>query len=107
VPKKEYLWGILMHNFIQKRSAAEAYKILVETYGDHVLSETTCRDWFRYSKNNNIDVEDKEHSGAPKTKNLENKELEALLYEGSCQTLAELAESLEVDHTTVSKRLKY
>ncbi|GBO17248.1 hypothetical protein AVEN_198073-1 [Araneus ventricosus] len=33
-------------------------------------------------------------------------ELEALLHEDSCQTLAELAESLGVDHTTVSKRLK-
>jgi len=36
----------------------------------------------------------------------EDEELEALLHEGSCQTLAELAESLEVDHTTFSKRLK-
>lgn len=36
----------------------------------------------------------------------ENDELEALLYENSCQTLSELVESLEVDHTTVSKHLK-
>ncbi|GBM50676.1 hypothetical protein AVEN_234733-1 [Araneus ventricosus] len=33
-------------------------------------------------------------------------ELEALLHENSCQTLAEFAESLGVDHTTVLKRLK-
>jgi len=33
-------------------------------------------------------------------------ELEALLHEDSCQALAELAESLEVDHTTISKRFK-
>jgi len=68
------------------------------------MSETTCRNWFRCSKNNDFDVEDKERSGAPKK--FEDKELEALLHEHSCQTLVELAESLGVDHTTISKRLK-
>ncbi|EFN71498.1 Histone-lysine N-methyltransferase SETMAR, partial [Camponotus floridanus] len=97
---KEYLRGILLHYFIQKKS----HRILVETYGDHALSETTCRDWFRRFKNNDFDVEDKERSGAPKK--FEDEELEALLHEDSCQTLDELAESLGVDHTTVSKRLK-
>lgn len=82
VPKKEYLRGILLHYFFQKKSAAEAHRILVETYGDHALSETTCRDWFRRFKNNDFDVEDKERSGAPKK--FEDEELEALLDENSC-----------------------
>ncbi|GBM27423.1 Mariner Mos1 transposase [Araneus ventricosus] len=34
------------------------------------------------------------------------KELEALIHENSCQTLTDPAESLGVDHTTVSKLLK-
>jgi len=68
------------------------------------LSEITCRDWFRDSKNNDFDVENKERSGAPKK--FEDEELEVLLHENSCQTLDELAESLEVDHTIVSKCLK-
>jgi len=96
--KKEYLRGILLHYFIQKKSAA--HRILVETYGDHPLSEITCRDWFRCFKNNNFDVEDKERSGAPK----KFEELEALFHEDSCQTLAELIEPLGIDHTTVSER---
>lgn len=104
VPKKEYLRGILLHYFFQKKSAAEAHRILVETYGDQALSETTCRDWFRRFKNNDFDVEDKERSGAPKK--FEDEELEALLDEDPCQTQNELAESLGVDHTTVAKRLK-
>ena len=87
-----------------KKSAAETHRILVETFGDHALSETTCRDWFRRFKNNNFGVEDKERSGAPKK--FENKELEALLDQNSYQTLDELAESLRVDHTTVLKCLK-
>lgn len=90
----------------QKKSTTEARRILVETYGDHALSETTCRDWFRLFKNNDFDVEDKEKErfGAPKM--LVDEELEALLHEGSCQAQAELSESLGIDLTTVSTRLK-
>ncbi|KAG5318072.1 MOS1T transposase, partial [Pseudoatta argentina] len=53
VPNKVYLQGILLHYFIQKKSAAEAYRILVQTYGDNALSDTTCRDWFRRFKTKN------------------------------------------------------
>ena len=67
--------------FIQKKPAAEVQRIL-ETYGDHVLSETTCRH-FRYFKNNDFDVEDKECSDAPKK--LEDEELVALLHKASYQ----------------------
>jgi len=66
------------------------------------LVENNSRDWFRCFKNNDFDVEDKERSGGPR----KFEELKALLYEDSCQTLVELAESLGVDYTTVSKRLK-
>jgi len=82
----------------KKISTAEAHRILVETCGDHVLSETICRDWFRCFKNNDFDVEDKERSGAPKK--FEDEELEALLHEDSCQILTEFAKLLGVDHTT-------
>ncbi|KAG5307607.1 MOS1T transposase, partial [Pseudoatta argentina] len=85
VPNKVYLRGILLHYFIQKKSAAEAHRILVQTYGDNALSDTTCRDWFRRFKSNDFELEDKERSGAPK-------KLEQLL--------------LQVDESTVSKRLK-
>ena len=62
VPNKVYLRGILLHYFIQNKSAAEARRILVETYGDN----TTCRDWCRHFKNNDFKHEDKERSGTPK-----------------------------------------
>ncbi|KAG5310810.1 MOS1T transposase, partial [Pseudoatta argentina] len=79
VPNKVYLRGILLHYFIQKKSAAEAHRILVQTYGDDALSDTTCRDWFRRFKNNDFELEDKERSGAPKK--FQDKELEQLLDE--------------------------
>ncbi|KAG5327120.1 MOS1T transposase, partial [Pseudoatta argentina] len=46
VPNKVYLRGILLHYFLQKKSAAEAHRILIQTYDDNALSDTTCRDWF-------------------------------------------------------------
>ncbi|KAG5320195.1 MOS1T transposase, partial [Pseudoatta argentina] len=104
VPNKVYLRGILLHYFIQKKSAAEAHRILVQTYGDNALSDTTCRDWFRRFKNNDFQLEDKERSGAPKK--FQDKELEQLLDEDPSQTLSELGKILQVDEATVSKRLK-
>ncbi|KAG5317982.1 SESN protein, partial [Pseudoatta argentina] len=104
VPNKVYLRGILLHYFIQKKSAAEAHRILVQTYGDNALSDTTCRDWFRRFKNNDFQLEDKERSGAPKK--CQDKELEQLLDEDPSQTLSELGKIIQVDESTVSKRLK-
>ncbi|KAG5322328.1 MOS1T transposase, partial [Pseudoatta argentina] len=104
VPNKVYLRGILLPYFIQKKSAAEAHRILVQTYDDNALSDTACRDWFRRFKNNDFELEDKERSGAPKT--FQDKELEQLLDEDPSQTLSELEKILQIDESTVSKRLK-
>ncbi|KAG5319603.1 MOS1T transposase, partial [Pseudoatta argentina] len=104
VPNKVYVRGILLHYFIQKKSAAEAHRILVQTYGDNALSDTTCRDWFRRFKNNDFQLEDKERSGAPKK--FQGKELEQLLDEDPSQTLSEIGKILQVDESTVSNRLK-
>ena len=54
--KKLYLWGILVHPFIQKKSAADVHIILVEIYGDYSLSERIWYDWFRDFKSNYFDV---------------------------------------------------
>ena len=104
VSNKVYLRGILLHHFIQNKSAAEAYRNLVETAGDNALSNTTCRDWFRRPKNNDFNLQDKERSGAPKK--IEDNEFEEILDEDGSQTLAELGKRLQVDESTVSKRLK-
>lgn len=103
VPNKPFLRGILLHYFIQKKSAAEAHRILVETYRDHALSERTCRDWFNRFKNGDFNVQDRERSGA--SKKFQDEELETLLDEDPCQTQSDVAKSLGVDRTTVSKRM--
>lgn len=103
VPKKEHLREVLLHYFILKKTAAETFRILLEAYGEHRPSETTCRDWFRRFKNGDFDVKDKERSGPPKK--LQDDELQALLDEDATQTQKQLAYALNVDHSTISIRL--
>ncbi|KYM94110.1 Sarcoplasmic calcium-binding protein 1, partial [Cyphomyrmex costatus] len=55
----------LLFYFNFKKFAAERHR-LVEAYGEHALSETTCRDLFRRFKNNDFDVNDKEWPGQQK-----------------------------------------
>ena len=83
-PNKRHLRELLIYFFNLKKSAAEAHRFLLETYGEAALSERSCREWFQKFKNGEFDIEDKERSGRPKV--YENAELEALLDQDSCQT---------------------
>jgi len=100
---KRHLRELLIYFFNLKKSTAEAHRLLVELYGDAVLSERSC-EWFQKFKNSEFDVEDKEHSGRPKV--YEDVKLEALLDENSCQTQKEFALTLRVTQQTISYRLK-
>lgn len=51
-----------------------------------------------------INLRHKEHPGQPKK--FQDEKLEAILHEYSCQTLEQLAQKLQVDESTVYKRLK-
>ena len=62
------------------------------------------RDWFQCFKNNVFEIEDKECSGT--LKKFEDKELQDLLDQDPCETLAELGKSFLVDESTISKFLK-
>lgn len=83
VPDKVFLRGVLLHYFNMKKSAAESHRILVEVYGEHALTEQTCRKWFARFKSGHFELEDKERPGQPKK--FEDEELELLLDEDPCQ----------------------
>ena len=86
-PNKRNLRELLIYFFNLKKSAAEAYRLLVERYGEAALSERSCREWFQKFKNGKFDIEDKECSERPKVYG--DAELEALLDQDSCQTQQE------------------
>ena len=74
----------LPYIFSLKKSAAEAHRSLVETYGEAALSERSFREWFQKCKNGEFDIEDKERSGRPKV--YKDTEFEALCDQDSCRT---------------------
>ena len=65
-PNKYHLQELLIYFFNLKKSAAEAHRLFVETYGEAALSERSCRVWFQKFKNGEFDFENKERSGGPK-----------------------------------------
>ncbi|GBP59396.1 Mariner Mos1 transposase [Eumeta japonica] len=95
-PNKHHLRELLIYVFNFKKSAAEAYRLLVEVYNEAALSERTCRKRFQKFKNGDFEVEDKDRSGRPKI--YEDAELQdkELLEEDSSQTQKELTLALEV-----------
>ncbi|EGI60667.1 Mariner Mos1 transposase, partial [Acromyrmex echinatior] len=99
-----HLREVLIFCFNTKKSAAEAHRMLSNTYDEAAISERTCREWFQRFKNGDFDVEDR-HSGG-REKVFEDAELEALLDQDSCQNQKELARSLGVTQSAISKRLK-
>ena len=95
--------SVLLHYFILKKTAAESHRILVKVYGEHALSETTCRNWLWRFKSGDFDLSDKDRGKPPKK--FKDAELQALLDEDSTQTLKQLAKALRVDQGTISRRL--
>lgn len=104
VPNNRHLREVLLYFYNLKKSAAESHRLLVEAYGEHAFSDSMCRRWFRQFEDGIFDVDDAEREGRPKKFNDE--QLEELLDEDPCQTQAELAAVLNVDRSTVEKRLQ-
>ena len=71
MPNSHHLREVLLHYFISKKTAAESHRIRVKVYGEHALSERTCRDWLKF----------------------EDAESQALLDDDSTQTLKQLAKA--------------
>ncbi|GFY11791.1 mariner Mos1 transposase [Trichonephila clavipes] len=103
-PNSRHLREVLIFCFNMKKSAAEAHRILSNTYGEATISERTCREWFQSFKNGDFDVEDQHGGGREKV--FEDAELEAFLDQDSYQTQQELAGLLGVTQQAISKRLK-
>lgn len=104
VPTELHLREVLLHHFIAKKSASEACRLLVDAYGEYAPSNETCDNWFQRFGQNDFNIKDKQH-GKPQTTFVD-KELQGVLKEDPYQTLQELAASLKVNKTTVSKRLR-
>lgn len=101
---KAHLRHVLIFLFNQKKKSSESYRIIIETYGEHAISQKTCENRFARFKSGKFDVADKERENRPKL--FEDTELQALLDEDCTQSQQMLAEQLNVARQTISFRLK-
>lgn len=100
---KVHIRHCMLFLFHQQKTAAEATRIICETYGQETITDSGCRKWFQRFKSGDFDLNDKERSGRPRE--MDSDDLEAMLKEDSCQSSVELAKRLNVDHSTVIRRL--
>ena len=76
-PNSRHLREVLIFCFNMKKSAAEAHRMLSNTYDKAAISERTCREWFQRFKNGDFDDKDRHSSGRKKV--FEDAKLEVLL----------------------------
>ena len=102
LPTKEHLREVVLLCFNLKKSATECCQLLTTAYGGYAPTEVACSQWFRRFKSGDFDVRDK-RPGQPRR--IEIEELKALLDQDPSLTLENLARSLNVDESIVTKWL--
>lgn len=102
--EKTHIRHCILHYFRAGKTSAETHRVICAIEGEHVVSETTCREWFRRFKTGDFDLNDKPRSGRPLETDEE--ELQALLHENPAQSTRELAAQLGVSQTAVVRHLK-
>lgn len=102
-PNKEHLRHVLLFLNNQKKNASENQRILVQTYGNNVLTQDARVRWYRLFKSGDFDLNDKERPG--QLKKFDDDDLQKLLDEDDTQTQQQMAEKLNVGRRMVGDRL--
>ena len=63
LPKKFYLCHCMLDEFREGKNDTEATAATCSFYEEDALSVRVCQQWFVNSSNNNLDLEDDQHSG--------------------------------------------
>lgn len=101
--EKQHLRHCILFAFQMGKNGAEAHDLINSTLGENSVSLSTIKKWFAKFRSGNFSLEDSPRPGAEKK--FEDEQLESLLNENPAQTLKELAEILDVNESTVSRRL--
>lgn len=103
-PKKYFLRKLLLHFFNMRETVSYCFASLFNVYGDQVLTEKTCKRWFKRFESGNFDLNDENRSG--RGKKFEDAKLEILLNDKRLKSQREIGDYLGVTKQTISKRLK-
>ena len=102
--KKEHFRHILLFYYRKGKNAVQARQKLCNVYGEDVLTERQCQNWFAKFRSGNFDVEDAPRSGRPVEANEDT--IKALIDANRRITTREIAERLTLSNSTVHHHLK-
>jgi [histone H3]-lysine36 N-dimethyltransferase SETMAR len=102
--KKQHFRLILLFYYRKGKNAVQARKKLSDVYGEDVLTERQCQNWFAKFWSSNFDVENAPRSG----RQVETDEdiIKALIDANRRITTREIAERLSLSNSTVHDHLK-
>jgi len=102
--EKLHFRHILLFYFRKGKNAVQARKKLCDVYGEDVMTERQCQNWFAKFRSGNFDVEDAPRSGRPPK--ADENTIKALVDANRRITTRELAERLNLSNSTVHDHLK-
>ena len=95
--------AIMLYEFRKGTNAAEASRSICQVFGEHKISETTCKTWFVKFRSGDFSLSDAPRSGRPTA--IVEADLLARVESNRQLTTRELAEDFEVSHTTIENTL--
>lgn len=98
-----HLRDCLIYFFDRNKTATEAKEILCQTYGEGVISQTTCDKWYQRFRNGDFDVSDRRRTGRPR--GLNDNDLRKMIDQNPTITSEMLAEKFGVNLSTIGRRL--
>jgi len=102
--RNEHFRHILLFYFRKGKKAAEAHKEICEVYGVDCLTERTCQNWFKKFRSGDFSLKDEQRSGRPTE--VDDDQIKVIIEEDRHITVREIAEKLNISHTTIEKHLK-
>ncbi|XP_016795815.1 histone-lysine N-methyltransferase SETMAR isoform X3 [Pan paniscus] len=101
---KKQIRAIFLFEFKMGRKAAETTRNINNAFGPGTANERTVQWWFKKFCKGDESLEDEERSGRPSE--VDNDQLRAIIEADPLTTTREVAEELNVNHSTVVRHLK-
>ncbi|MEZ0498461.1 hypothetical protein [Sphingomonas sp. IW22] len=95
---------LFLYEFKNGLRAAETARKINDAFGSGTTNERTVQWWFAKFRSGDESLQDEKHGSRPTA--LDNDQLKAAVVPDPRKTTRELAEDLQVDHTTVVRHLK-
>ncbi|XP_025264307.1 histone-lysine N-methyltransferase SETMAR-like [Camponotus floridanus] len=102
--EKQHFRHILFFYYRKGKNAVQVRKKLSDVYGEDILTERQCQNWFAKFRPGNFDVEDVPRSGRPVEADEDT--IKALIDANRRITTREIAERLNLSNSTVHDHLK-